>query len=444
MGGPRRPAAAELQRRIQEYGDAWRAVALDSSPADRPRAEAAIAAMYRANGRAAPTIAWAPSPRAGMLAYRVAAMSRGVVGSPFVRGDIGTGDRREWHALAEPFGMDPRWASRLLGNVRRRVGGDVRPTMRAGIAEAAAQRLGFGGTARIVPLVETLSRDPLPMPPVDAGTIVRLAPRTLLEEAWPSLRRVLDEELAAELVARALEAVAERLTQGDGRARSDAQAMQPGQWDVETPVLAAARDVLGGFIWRHEDGRVAHETFVDLRLELARAAGPWWALDGLAIISERPLRISVDDRGRPHAADGPSIAWADGTELWAWHGVRVGREVVLDPGSITAPRVDSEANAEVRRVLVERMGIERLTREGGAELVDEDETGRLWRRRMPHASWVGQEAVVTVEVRNSTPEPDGTRKTYFLRVPPTMSSARAAVAWTFGLGQVEYRPAVET
>jgi len=49
-----------------------------------------------------------------------------------------------------------------------------------------------------------------------------------------------------------------------------------------------------------------------------------------------------------------------------------------------------------------------------------------------------------VEVRNSTPEPDGSRRTYFLRVPPTMRTAREAVAWTFGLGAVDYRPAVET
>ena len=49
-----------------------------------------------------------------------------------------------------------------------------------------------------------------------------------------------------------------------------------------------------------------------------------------------------------------------------------------------------------------------------------------------------------VEVVNSTPEPDGSRKTYFLRVPPTITTAREAVAWTFALGAGEYRPAVET
>jgi len=45
-----------------------------------------------------------------------------------------------------------------------------------------------------------------------------------------------------------------------------------------------------------------------------------------------------------------------------------------------------------------------------------------------------------VEVHNSTPEPDGTRKTYYLRVPPTTRTAREAVAWTFGMSGTEYRP----
>jgi hypothetical protein len=49
-----------------------------------------------------------------------------------------------------------------------------------------------------------------------------------------------------------------------------------------------------------------------------------------------------------------------------------------------------------------------------------------------------------VKVINSTAEPDGTYKEYFLRVPPDVSSAREGVAWTFGLEPHEYAPAVES
>ena len=55
----------------------------------------------------------------------------------------------------------------------------------------------------------------------------------------------------------------------------------------------------------------------------------------------------------------------------------------MAPESITVEAIDAERNIERRRVLIERFGEERLVREGGAKLADEDETGRLWRREMP-------------------------------------------------------------
>src|SRR5690606_37368762 len=56
----------------------------------------------------------------------------------------------------------------------------------------------------------------------------------------------------------------------------------------------------------------------------------------------------------------------------------------------------------------------------------------------------GDEDLVMVELVNSTPEPDGTRKPYLLRVPPTVRTVREAVAWTFGLQAHEYAPVLES
>jgi hypothetical protein len=47
-------------------------------------------------------------------------------------------------------------------------------------------------------------------------------------------------------------------------------------------------------------------------------------------------------------------------------------------------------------------------------------------------------------VTNKTPEPDGTYKKYFLRIPPTISTAKEAVAWTFEQQTEEYMPGQET
>jgi hypothetical protein len=54
------------------------------------------------------------------------------------------------------------------------------------------------------------------------------------------------------------------------------------------------------------------------------------------------------------------------------------------------------------------------------------------------------EPLVVVRVENSTREPDGSKKYYFLRVPPHITRAKEAVAWTFGLDSANYLPKKET
>ena len=49
-----------------------------------------------------------------------------------------------------------------------------------------------------------------------------------------------------------------------------------------------------------------------------------------------------------------------------------------------------------------------------------------------------------IEVVNRTPERDGRFKRYWLRVPPTMRTAREAVSWTFNMPAELYGPEIET
>ena len=147
----------------------------------------------------------------------------------------------------------------------------------------------------------------------------------------------------------------------------------------------------------------------------------------------------VDQQNRPHSADGPSHRWRDGWELYYWHGVRVTRQIVMEPHTIAIDQVRAEENAEVRRVMIERMGYERYLRESNATLAHEDRYGKLWRAPRPDDT-----DIVMVEVINSTPEPDGSRNRYMLRVPPTIKTAHEAVAWTFGGEPQWYRPQIET
>ena len=81
--------------------------------------------------------------------------------------------------------------------------------------------------------------------------------------------------------------------------------------------------------------------------------------------------------------------------------------------------------------MTERYGVERFIRDGGCELEDSDQYGKLWSAgHWGAGKWL--------ELQNSTAEPDGSFKTYFLQVPPHSYSARGAVAWTFDLHEHEY------
>jgi len=52
--------------------------------------------------------------------------------------------------------------------------------------------------------------------------------------------------------------------------------------------------------------------------------------------------------------------------------------------------------------------------------------------------------VCVLKVINSTAEPDGTFKNYYLTVPPNMKKCKEAVAWTFRMTADDYAPMQET
>jgi hypothetical protein len=131
--------------------------------------------------------------------------------------------------------------------------------------------------------------------------------------------------------------------------------------------------------------------------------------------------------------------YPDGWGIWAIHGVRVSQQVVEQPSTITVAQIEAEKNAEVKRVMVDRYGQARYLVDSGAQQIHADDYGVLYRKEIP-----GDEPLVMVKVVNSTAEPDGTYKDYFLRVPPTIMTARAAVAWTFEKEEADYEPAIQT
>ncbi|MFH9692138.1 DUF6745 domain-containing protein [Streptomyces globisporus] len=173
--------------------------------------------------------------------------------------------------------------------------------------------------------------------------------------------------------------------------------------------------------------------------DVARNAGWWWPYEKAVVITERPDVLHRDEAGRLDHGEGPALAYGDGFALHAWRGMPVPAAFLDELSSLTSERIRAEENAELRRVMLEYYGYDRYLTESGAEPVHHDETGILWRIALD-----GDEDVVMVEVVNSTPEPDGTNRTYWLRVPPTTRTAKDGVAWTFGLEGAAYAPVRQT
>jgi len=101
-------------------------------------------------------------------------------------------------------------------------------------------------------------------------------------------------------------------------------------------------------------------------------------------------------------------------------------------------------NLEVRRIALERLPLDEVVRSGFMVPIDRSDWGILYVEKQIDLHASDPMALAFVKVINATPEPDGHKKDYWLRVPPECRTAKQAVAWTFGLESARYRPDFES
>jgi hypothetical protein len=109
-----------------------------------------------------------------------------------------------------------------------------------------------------------------------------------------------------------------------------------------------------------------------------------------------------------------------------WHGVPVDWTIAFHPESITALQVVTEENVELRRVLLERFGLERFISQVRVDVIDEDVDAGGERRLLCHPL-VNDEDLYCLQVTCPS-----TRAAYILRVPPRMRTCHQAAAWIAG------------
>ena len=144
--------------------------------------------------------------------------------------------------------------------------------------------------------------------------------------------------------------------------------------------------------------------------------GPRAMTPDFVMVSDRPERLMVDDRNRPHCEDGPFCRWRDGTELYYWHGTKVTRDIIMHPDRITMEQIKSEQNAEVRRVMRERYGNGRYLKDIGAKLIDADYEGAK-QGAAPRALLEDDDGRRFLVVTDGS-----TGRVYYLEVPPEVKT----------------------
>jgi hypothetical protein len=153
--------------------------------------------------------------------------------------------------------------------------------------------------------------------------------------------------------------------------------------------------------------------------------GLLYPFEDICVVTEKPSEINLKD-GRLHKDGGPALSYADGFSVWALNGVRVSQELAETPHHKLDPAIIlHEKNAEVRREIVRKIGIERISEALNSEVIDakdgyelvvidlQDET----KRRRPYLKMVN-------------PSIEGV---YHMEgVPPEIKTVDQALAWRNG------------
>jgi len=187
----------------------------------------------------------------------------------------------------------------------------------------------------------------------------------------------------------------------------------------------------------------------------------YWTDETLYWISKPTLHFELADGARRLHHDTCAALESDVENLYFWHGVLVPAFVVTRPDWITVEHIRSEDNAEVRRVMVERMGWEKFCSDAKMRLIHVDELhSRFPDIPVSESVDAGQRLVTSyrdgveraelleaAELRDFEDRPlrfvrltdPSTGRQYTLRVRHDHARCYEAVGWTFGLSETDYK-----
>lgn len=165
---------------------------------------------------------------------------------------------------------------------------------------------------------------------------------------------------------------------------------------------------------------------------LATDCSWFFPFKNICFMCDRPLIFSADNQQRLHAEGGPTVEFADGFEVYAYQGVILPETYgKRHPSKWRCEWLLSETNAELRRVLLQGIGYDRICQELQCKTIDSWQEYDL----LEIYSEVDIEPIYILKM--TCPSTD---KIHALRVPPNIQSARAAIQWVnWGIDPPEFK-----
>ena len=98
---------------------------------------------------------------------------------------------------------------------------------------------------------------------------------------------------------------------------------------------------------------------------LAESCHWFWPYEKICIVSHKPTKLTVDQRGRLHNASGSAIEYRDGYAQYYLHGTSVPKELAeISTADMNPGDLGKYKNAEVRMQFVKKLGVTRLKAKG--------------------------------------------------------------------------------
>jgi hypothetical protein len=144
--------------------------------------------------------------------------------------------------------------------------------------------------------------------------------------------------------------------------------------------------------------------------------------ENICFVCDRPTKLSFDEENRLHAEGEAALQFADGYRIYSYHGVTLPEKYgAIHPHNWRASWLLEEENAELKRVLIQGISYGRICQELDAIELDS------WRE---YTLLLIDDDVDVEPIYLLKMTCPSTGHIHALRIPPYITTAREAIAWT--------------